>query len=76
MEDIPVAYKLSQNRNEKDYINIIEELYDEGNPDAKQMVELMGSRLKNHILSIVIQLSHFKIKEQTGAFYRHFFFRM
>ncbi len=47
--DIQVAYKLSQNRNETDYINIIEKLYDEENPDAKQMAELMGSRLNNHI---------------------------
>lgn len=46
MEDIQAAYKLSQNRNETDYINIIEKLYDEENPDAKQMAELMGSRLK------------------------------
>ncbi len=44
--DIQAAYKLSQNRNETDYINIIEKLYDEENPDAKQMAELMGSRLK------------------------------
>lgn len=49
VEDIQAAYKLSQNRNETDYINIIEKLYDEENPDAKQMAELMGSRLKNHI---------------------------
>lgn len=47
--DIQAAYKLSQNRNETDYINIIEKLYDEENPDAKQMAKLMGSRLKNHI---------------------------
>ncbi len=47
--DIQAAYKLSQNRNETDYINIIEKLYDEENPDAKQMAELMGSRLKNRI---------------------------
>lgn len=47
--DIQAAYKLSQNRNETDYINIIEKLYDEENPDAKQMAELMGSRLNNHI---------------------------
>ncbi|TKI82221.1 FMN-binding negative transcriptional regulator, partial [Bacillus wiedmannii] len=29
--DIQAAYKLSQNRNETDYINIIDKLYDEGN---------------------------------------------
>lgn len=49
MGDIQAAYKLSQTRNETDYLNIIEKLYDEGNSDAKQMAELMGSRLKNHI---------------------------
>lgn len=49
VEDIHAAYKLSQNRNETDYINIIKKLYDEENPDAKQMAELMGNRLKNHI---------------------------
>ncbi|MED2402518.1 FMN-binding negative transcriptional regulator, partial [Bacillus thuringiensis] len=47
--DIQAAYKLSQNRNERDYSNIIDKLYDEGNPDAKQMAKLMGNRLNNHI---------------------------
>jgi transcriptional regulator len=46
--EIQAAYKLSQNRNEVDYINIIDKLQDEGNPNSKQMAELMEKRLKNH----------------------------
>ncbi|WP_422424771.1 FMN-binding negative transcriptional regulator [Bacillus sp. PSXD-155] len=44
--DIQAAYKLSQNRNETDYINIIDKLKNEGNPDSKQMAEIMEKRLK------------------------------
>ena len=47
--EIQAAYKLSQNRNETDYINIIDKLQNEGNPNSKQMAELMKKRLKNHI---------------------------
>ncbi|MBS4196648.1 FMN-binding negative transcriptional regulator [Lederbergia citri] len=47
--EIQAAYKLSQNRNETDYINIIDNLQNEGNPNSKQMAELMEKRLKNHI---------------------------
>lgn len=46
--EIQAAYKLSQNRNETDYINIIDKLQNEGNPHSKQMAELMEKRLKNH----------------------------
>ena len=47
--EIQAAYKLSQNRNETDYINIINNLQNEGNPNSKQMAELMGNRLKSQI---------------------------
>lgn len=47
--DIQVAYKLSQNRNETDYINIIDKLKNEVNPDSKQMAEIMEKRLKKQI---------------------------
>ncbi|MDN3015558.1 FMN-binding negative transcriptional regulator [Paenibacillus sp. BSR1-1] len=44
--EIQAAYKLSQNRNETDYNNIINKLRNEGNPNSKQMAELMEKRLK------------------------------
>jgi transcriptional regulator len=47
--EVQAAYKLSQNRNETDYINIINNLQNEENPHSKQMSELMGNRLKNQI---------------------------
>jgi len=49
VREIQAAYKLSQNRNETDHINIIDKLQHEGNPNSKQMAELMKKRLKNHI---------------------------
>ncbi|UTL73245.1 FMN-binding negative transcriptional regulator [Bacillus halotolerans] len=45
--EIQASYKLSQNRNEKDYMNIIDQLLHEGNPNSKQMAELMEKRLKD-----------------------------
>ncbi|AZV48846.1 FMN-binding negative transcriptional regulator [Bacillus halotolerans] len=45
--EIQASYKLSQNRNEKDYMNIIDQLRNEGNPNSKQMAELMEKRLKD-----------------------------
>ncbi|MCM3355071.1 MULTISPECIES: FMN-binding negative transcriptional regulator [Bacillus] len=47
--EIQASYKLSQNRNEKDYMNIIDQLRHEGNPNSKQMAELMEKRLKDEI---------------------------
>ncbi|PJH91721.1 FMN-binding negative transcriptional regulator [Bacillus sp. SN1] len=47
--DIQVAYKLSQNRDETDYTNIIKELQNEGNLNSKQMAELMEKRFKKQI---------------------------
>jgi transcriptional regulator len=46
--EIQAAYKLSQNRNETDYFNIIDKLQNEGNVNSKQMAELMEKRLKSH----------------------------
>jgi transcriptional regulator len=46
VEEIQAAYKLSQNRNETDYMNIIDKLQNEGNPHSKQMAEQMEKRLK------------------------------
>ncbi|MDQ0429622.1 transcriptional regulator [Planomicrobium stackebrandtii] len=43
--EIQAAYKMSQNRNESDYRNIVEQLQHEKNPDSSQMAELMKKRL-------------------------------
>jgi transcriptional regulator len=45
--EIQASYKLSQNRNEKDYMNIINQLRNEGDSNSKQMAELMEKRLKD-----------------------------
>jgi transcriptional regulator len=45
--EIQAAYKLSQNRNEKDYKNIIDQLQNEKNTDSKQMSELMEKKLQS-----------------------------
>ncbi|MFC6040381.1 FMN-binding negative transcriptional regulator [Paenisporosarcina macmurdoensis] len=47
--EIQAAYKLSQNRNETDYVNIIEQLQNEKNPDSNKIAELMQKRSKNHL---------------------------
>lgn len=49
VEEIQAAYKLSQNRNETDYVNIITKLQNEGNSNSEQMAELMEKRIKNQI---------------------------
>ncbi|RHW39117.1 FMN-binding negative transcriptional regulator [Neobacillus notoginsengisoli] len=41
VEEIQAAYKLSQNRNDLDYANIIEKLKDEGNANSVQVAEEM-----------------------------------
>ncbi|WP_042354736.1 FMN-binding negative transcriptional regulator [Bacillus rubiinfantis] len=41
VEEIQAAYKLSQNRNEADYTNIINQLHNEGNPNSVQIAEVM-----------------------------------
>ncbi|MCY8933944.1 FMN-binding negative transcriptional regulator [Bacillus atrophaeus] len=45
--EIQASYKLSQNRNETDYMNIIDQLRKEGDTNSKQMAELMEKRLKD-----------------------------
>ncbi|WP_059173125.1 FMN-binding negative transcriptional regulator [Bacillus sp. FJAT-27445] len=45
VEDIQATYKLSQNRNERDYANIIEKLKNEGNSNAIQIAEQMEKRI-------------------------------
>ncbi|WP_286058995.1 FMN-binding negative transcriptional regulator [Bacillus mojavensis] len=45
--EIQASYKLSQNRNEEDYMNIIDQLRNEGDSNSKQMAELMEKRLKD-----------------------------
>ncbi|WP_332238572.1 FMN-binding negative transcriptional regulator [Sporolactobacillus sp. KGMB 08714] len=49
VKEIQAAYKLSQNRSETDYINIIEKLQNEGSPNSKQIAELMNKGSKNRI---------------------------
>lgn len=44
VQEIQAAYKLSQNRNEKDYQNIIDELTKEKNLNAKALAEIMKNR--------------------------------
>lgn len=44
--EIQAAYKLSQNRNEADYINIIDQLKNEETPNSKQMAQLMEKSCK------------------------------
>ena len=44
--EIQAAYKLSQNRNEADYMNIIDQLQNEGNPHSDQIAEVMEKRRK------------------------------
>ncbi|MDN5389456.1 MULTISPECIES: FMN-binding negative transcriptional regulator [Bacillus] len=49
VEDIQAAYKLSQNRNDTDYMNIIDQLQNEGDPNAEQLAAVMKKRLENEI---------------------------
>jgi transcriptional regulator len=49
VEEIQASYKLSQNRNEKDYKNIIHNLHKEENPNSQQMAELMEKQLQKDI---------------------------
>ena len=46
VKEVQAAYKLSQNRTETDYRNIIEHLKNEEDPEANQMAELMKKRLE------------------------------
>lgn len=48
VSDIQAAYKLSQNRNEADFQNIIEQLQNEGDPSSKQIADVMKKRIKDY----------------------------
>jgi len=47
VEEVQATYKLSQNRNEKDYQNIIEHLQKEETPESKQIAEQMEKRVRD-----------------------------
>ncbi|MFJ8066877.1 FMN-binding negative transcriptional regulator [Psychrobacillus sp. NPDC096426] len=47
VKEIQAAYKLSQNRNEKDYLNIVEELHKEQDINSQQMAKVMEERKSN-----------------------------
>ncbi|RTQ92625.1 FMN-binding negative transcriptional regulator [Lysinibacillus telephonicus] len=47
VREIQAAYKLSQNRNEEDYLNIIDELQKEENINSKRMAEIMKKRVND-----------------------------
>ena len=46
VQDIQAADKLSQNRNEEDYQNIVNKLYEEQDLNSEQMAQLMERKLK------------------------------
>ena len=46
VREIQAADKLSQNRTEEDYTNIIKKLYEEQNADARQLAQVMERRAK------------------------------
>ncbi|KML41783.1 FMN-binding negative transcriptional regulator [Cytobacillus firmus] len=46
VQEIQAADKLSQNRNERDYQNIIHKLYEENDFNSKQMARLMERKVK------------------------------
>ncbi|MFF2753630.1 FMN-binding negative transcriptional regulator [Psychrobacillus sp. NPDC058041] len=47
VQEIQAAYKLSQNRNEKDYLNIVKELHAEEDINSQQMATVMGKSLRS-----------------------------
>ncbi|MCK1996757.1 FMN-binding negative transcriptional regulator [Psychrobacillus psychrodurans] len=47
VQEIQAAYKLSQNRNEEDYHNIINKLYEEKDLNSHKMAEVMNRKLRN-----------------------------
>ncbi|MEK4084901.1 FMN-binding negative transcriptional regulator [Psychrobacillus sp. FSL K6-1415] len=47
VQEIQAAYKLSQNRNEEDYHNIINKLYEEKDMNSHKMAEVMNRKLRN-----------------------------
>lgn len=49
VQEIQAANKLSQNRNERDYQNIIHKLYEENDFNSKQMARLMEGKVKKRL---------------------------
>ncbi|MBU8732904.1 FMN-binding negative transcriptional regulator [Cytobacillus oceanisediminis] len=49
VEEIQAADKLSQNRNERDYQNIIHKLHEENDLNSKQMAQLMEGKVKKRL---------------------------
>lgn len=47
VQEVQAAYKLSQNRNEEDYDNIIANLYKEKDLNSQQLAEVMKARRNN-----------------------------
>ncbi|MBZ5751331.1 FMN-binding negative transcriptional regulator [Metabacillus rhizolycopersici] len=45
VQEIQAAYKLSQNRNEEDYLNIVHKLHEEEDSNSKQMAKVMEKRV-------------------------------
>lgn len=45
VEEIQAAYKLSQNRNEEDYLSIVKNLQLENDPNSQKMAEIMEKRI-------------------------------
>lgn len=45
INEVQAAYKLSQNRNEKDYLNIVHKLQEEEDVNSQQMARVMGKKL-------------------------------
>ncbi|MFJ5770473.1 FMN-binding negative transcriptional regulator [Psychrobacillus sp. NPDC093180] len=43
--EVQAAYKMSQNRNEKDYVNIVQKLQEEKDINSHQMAEVMKKKL-------------------------------
>lgn len=49
VREVQAAYKMSQNRNETDYQNIIDRLEQEGNASSKQMAQVMSAKSKESL---------------------------
>ncbi|MEH7344760.1 FMN-binding negative transcriptional regulator [Bacillus sp. JJ1532] len=47
VQEVQAAFKLSQNRNEEDYHNIVEKLQEEENLNSQQLAEVMKKRIKD-----------------------------
>ena len=45
VEEIQAAYKLSQNRNEEDYQNIVKKFYEEKDLNSQQMAQMMERKI-------------------------------